>query len=90
VPLGFLARLGEPYITTRAAGRRAKSEAGSGMGLGLFIAQQLTRHHGAGIRIESSAEGPTCVSVEFSLNDGDCHPSKSSDTSFVGHFGSRS
>lgn len=61
-----------------------------GLGLGLFIAQQLTRHHGAGIRIESSAEGPTCVSVEFPLIDGDCHPSKSSDTSFAGHFGSRS
>lgn len=61
-----------------------------GLGLGLFIAQQLALHHHAGIRIESSAEGPTRVSVEFPLNDVDCHPSKSPDTSFVGHFGSRS
>jgi two-component system sensor histidine kinase RegB len=41
-----LAKLGEPYITTRGD-RRAKSEEGSGMGLGLFIAKTLLERSGA-------------------------------------------
>lgn len=61
-----------------------------GLGLGLFIAQQLARHHGAGISIKSSSEGPTSVTVEFPLNDADCSPRKSSHNSFVAHFGNRS
>jgi hypothetical protein len=53
-----------------------KERENQGLGLGLFIAQQLTRRHGAAITIQSSAEGPTSVSVEFSLNGEDCQPSK--------------
>jgi len=54
-----LARLGEPYITTRAAGRRAKSEAGSGMGLGLFIAKTLLERSGAVLSM-GNAPLPEC------------------------------
>lgn len=42
-----LARVGEPYVTTRGLGRRAKSEDGSGLGLGLFIAKTLLERSGA-------------------------------------------
>ena len=41
-------RLGEPYTTTRAD-RRAKSEDGSGLGLGLFIAKTLLERSGADV-----------------------------------------
>ncbi|ACB96883.1 ActS/PrrB/RegB family redox-sensitive histidine kinase [Beijerinckia indica] len=41
-----IGRLGEPYLTTRAD-RRAKSEEGSGLGLGLFIAKTLLERSGA-------------------------------------------
>ena len=43
----ILSQLGEPYITTRGSGRRAKREAGSGLGLGLFIAKTLLERSGA-------------------------------------------
>ena len=40
--------LGEPYLTTKA-NRRAKSEDGSGLGLGLFIAKTLLERSGASV-----------------------------------------
>ena len=43
----ILSRLGEPYVTTRGAGGRAKSETNSGLGLGLFIAKTLLERSGA-------------------------------------------
>lgn len=60
-----------------------------GLGLGLVLALQLARHHGGEMGIKSSPAGPTSISVEFPLNDADCGTSESSETSFVGHFGSR-
>ena len=42
-----LLRLGEPYVTSRGGGRRAKSEEGAGLGLGLFIAKTLLERSGA-------------------------------------------
>jgi two-component system sensor histidine kinase RegB len=42
-----LMRLGEPYVTTRGPQRRAKSEEGAGLGLGLFIAKTLLERSGA-------------------------------------------
>ena len=44
----ILSRLGEPYVTTRRD-RRAKSEEGSGLGLGLFIAKTLLERSGASV-----------------------------------------
>lgn len=46
--LDILGRLGEPYVTSRAD-RRAKSEEGSGLGLGLFIAKTLLERSGASV-----------------------------------------
>jgi two-component system sensor histidine kinase RegB len=46
-----LARLGEPYITTRAAAQREEDETGGGLGLGLFIAKTLLERSGAAMRI---------------------------------------
>ncbi len=46
--LDVLGRLGEPYVTTRAASdRRAKSEESPGLGLGLFVAKTLLERSGA-------------------------------------------
>jgi two-component system sensor histidine kinase RegB len=61
---GFLAevlgRLGEPYVTTRWSGRRAKSEAG-GMGLGLFIAKTLLERSGASLDMRNAPGGGGAV-----------------------------
>jgi two-component system, sensor histidine kinase RegB len=45
-------RLGEPYVTTRTD-RRAKTEEGSGLGLGLFIAKTLLERAGATVKTEN-------------------------------------
>lgn len=44
-----LARLGEPFFTTRAPGQ--------GMGLGVFLAQTLAHQLGGGLRFESTGRG---------------------------------
>lgn len=43
----ILARLGEPYVTSRIGPRRTKSDEESGLGLGLFIAKTLLERSGA-------------------------------------------
>ncbi len=43
----IMMRLGEPYVTTRASERRAKSEESPGLGLGLFVAKTLLERSGA-------------------------------------------
>ena len=53
----ILSRVGEPYVTTRGSSRRAKSEAGSGLGLGLFIAKTLLERSGATV-LASNAPSP--------------------------------
>ena len=45
-PPEIFSRIGEPYVTSRG-NRRAKSEEGSGLGLGLFIAKTLLERSGA-------------------------------------------
>ncbi len=51
-----LAKLGEPYVTTRGADRRSKFEEG-GLGLGLFIAKTLLERSGAALSMRN-AESP--------------------------------
>ncbi|WP_158808609.1 ActS/PrrB/RegB family redox-sensitive histidine kinase [Beijerinckia sp. L45] len=46
-------RLGEPYVT-RKANRRAKSEDGSSLGLGLFIAKTLLERAGASVSMTNA------------------------------------
>ena len=50
----ILARLGEPYVTTR--GHRFKDDTGeSGLGLGFFIAKTLLERSGATVEFENRA-----------------------------------
>jgi len=46
-----LARMGEPYITTRGAGAGEEGDRGGGLGLGLFIAKTLLERSGGAMRI---------------------------------------
>jgi two-component system, sensor histidine kinase RegB len=46
-----MARLGEPYITTRDAAHREERDSGGGLGLGLFIAKTLLERSGGAMRI---------------------------------------
>ncbi|MFC7054109.1 ActS/PrrB/RegB family redox-sensitive histidine kinase [Hansschlegelia quercus] len=50
----IIGRLGEPYVSTRAAGRDAPSEAG-GLGLGFFIAKTLLERSGAQVSLSNAA-----------------------------------
>jgi len=47
-----VARLGEPYVTTKN-NRKAKVEEGAGLGLGLFIAKTLLERSGAKVEMEN-------------------------------------
>ncbi|QDZ02205.1 ActS/PrrB/RegB family redox-sensitive histidine kinase [Nitratireductor mangrovi] len=53
-PPEIIDRIGEPYMTTRAG---PQSEAGGGLGLGLFIAKTLLERSGATVSF-SNASGP--------------------------------
>lgn len=57
-------RIGEPYVTTRAD-RRQKSEEGSGLGLGVFIAKTLLERTGAEILFSNSETGGASVQLEW-------------------------
>jgi two-component system sensor histidine kinase RegB len=55
MPSEVLARIGEPFFTTKAPGR--------GMGLGLFLARAVIEGVGGTLQIDSSAGGGTDVRV---------------------------
>ena len=55
-PADVLARIGEPYVTSRHAARKAKSE-GSGLGLGMFIAKTLLERSGAKLTMKNRSDG---------------------------------
>jgi two-component system, sensor histidine kinase RegB len=54
-----LARLGEPYVTTRDAAQREEGDAGGGLGLGLFIAKTLLERSGGAMRIVNALSPET-------------------------------
>lgn len=58
----ILNRLGEPYVTTRL-NRRAKSEEGSGLGLGFFVAKTLLERSGATITISNRTQPANGASI---------------------------
>ena len=63
----ILTRLGDPYVTTRGPGRRAKSDEGAGLGLGLFIAKTLLERSGATLAMANAAPaGGAIVTVTWS------------------------
>jgi two-component system sensor histidine kinase RegB len=52
--------LGEPYVTTRAAGRQAaKGKEAAGLGLGFFIAKTLLERSGARVSLDNRTGPPT-------------------------------
>jgi two-component system, sensor histidine kinase RegB len=60
-----LDRIGEPYVTTRGPDRRAKSEEGAGLGLGLFIAKTLLERSGAALVFGNQAQTGARVLVHW-------------------------
>lgn len=65
--LGFpphvLARLGEPYLSSRAGG------SGNHMGLGIFIAQTLLQRTGARLAFENLPEGGAHVAIQWNRSN---------------------
>ena len=57
-PAYLLARLGEPYISTRGG-------AADHMGLGIFIAQSLLERSGARLAFDNLAEGGAHVAISW-------------------------
>ncbi len=55
-PPDILARLGEPYVTSRHAERKFKSQEASGLGLGMFIAKTLLERSGAKLTMGNRAD----------------------------------
>jgi two-component system sensor histidine kinase RegB len=51
-----MARIGEPFVTTRAPGE--------GMGLGLFLARRFAEAQGGGLKVQSSP-GQTRVCLQL-------------------------
>jgi signal transduction histidine kinase len=59
IPASALATLFEPF--TRATGRPG------GVGLGLYIVDQIARNHGGSVEVESSADTGTTFTVRLPL-----------------------
>jgi len=57
MPSDVMARVGEPFYTTKAPGR--------GMGLGLFLARAVIEGIGGTLRIDSAAGDGTSVFVRL-------------------------
>ncbi len=51
-----LNRIGEPYVTSRSGSHGAKSEEGSGLGLGMFIAKTLLERSGGSVNAGNRPE----------------------------------
>src|SRR5271170_27226 len=61
----ILARLGEPYITTRGEEARAAGASGGGLGLGLFIAKTLLERSGAQTLIANAIPAGAVVTIAW-------------------------
>ena len=59
----LIARLGEPYLTTRARNTAPDSDAPGGLGLGIFIAKTLLERTGARLAFENAASGGARVRI---------------------------
>ena len=62
MPAAVIARAGEPFFTTKAAG--------SGMGLGLFLARSVIERLGGSLRLESPKAGGALVTIVLPLAEG--------------------
>jgi two-component system sensor histidine kinase RegB len=62
-PDEVVARLGEPYLTTRARNSAPDSDAPGGLGLGIFIAKTLLERTGASLSFENTPAGGAKVRI---------------------------
>lgn len=62
IPADVMARIGEPFFTTKAPGR--------GMGLGLFLARAVVEGVGGSLQIDSNQAGGTEVAVRLPIDVG--------------------
>jgi sigma-B regulation protein RsbU (phosphoserine phosphatase) len=65
IPAELMPRLFDPF--RRGASNASAASPGAGLGLGLFIAQQIIRAHDGGIAVSSSAGQGTTVSIRLPL-----------------------
>jgi two-component system sensor histidine kinase RegB len=61
----LIARLGEPYLTTRARNVAPGGDAPGGLGLGIFIAKTLLERTGATLAFENARQGGARVTVKW-------------------------
>lgn len=61
----LIARLGEPYLTTRARNTVPGSDAPGGLGLGIFIAKTLLERTGATLAFENVKDGGAQVTITW-------------------------
>ncbi len=64
-PFDVLARLGEPYVTTRSQGEGSRSHH-HGMGLGFFIAKTLLERTGATVDFRNARRGGALITMQWS------------------------
>lgn len=64
-PEDLIARLGEPYLTTRAKNTAPEGDAPGGLGLGIFIAKTLLERTGATISFENADKGGARVRIQW-------------------------
>lgn len=57
IPDSVLHRIFDPFFTTKGSGR--------GVGLGLFVAEGLTRRHGGRMWVQNRPEGGACFTIEL-------------------------
>ena len=62
-PDDLVARLGEPYLTTRARNLAPDGDAPGGLGLGIFIAKTLLERTGARLAFSNTEKGGACVRI---------------------------
>lgn len=61
----LLARLGEPYLTTRARNTAPESSAPGGLGLGVFIAKTLIGRSGGGLEFDNAPGAGARVRIRW-------------------------
>lgn len=61
----LLARLGEPYLTTRARNTAPEGDAPGGLGLGIFIAKTLLERSGGRLAFGNTKEGGARVTITW-------------------------
>ncbi len=72
-PPDVIAKLGEPYVTTRSQGENSRT-GHQGMGLGFFIAKTLLERTGASVQFHNHRQGGAVVTVRWPRSRMDAGP----------------